>query len=552
VSDRGGLERILHFGYAAPTLPDPGGRLPVALVFPGPAKLGLSTLGWQCVYRLLTEAQGFLVERFFQARGGETRGYDSGTPLSSHPLIALSLNCEEDILTFAGMLRDAGIPLHKDSRGDWPVILAGGPVAWLNPAPATPMVDAFWVGEAGGGMADLLARARQYWLEGRSGTGFLEAVRDAPGVYAPGLTTTPVRRVVDDASGLTDPAYSLFLSSRASFPDMMLLEVNRGCPYACRFCAAGFIYRPPRQADPDRLKAVVAAAGPRKVGLVGTALTDWEPLPEFLNWLHEQKIKFSLGSVRADGLTPELLEFLRRTGTRTLTLALEAPSARLRRAANKHFHEQAFLDAVRRMSRLRFNHLKVYLIVGWPGETMEDYDELEEFMRTTEEARLQGSAGRAKGLDLLTLGVNPLVPKPATPMQFAPMAGQQHLERVYARLRDMAGRFKGLRLETESIAQARIQAVLARGGEECFDLVQLALETGSWKKGLKAWDRDAAESIHRERSADEGFPWEVVDTGVSREHLLAEWERYKQGRPGGRCPRHGCRGCNACGLADWL
>ena len=148
----------------------------------------------------------------------------------------------------------------------------------------------------------------------------------------PGKSAEPVRRLVDmsGSGNLHDPAYSCFVSSEAQFRDMLLLEVNRGCPYGCRFCAAGSIYKPPRHAELETLQEIVTRCAPQKVGLVGTALTDWPDLLPFLRWLQERKIKFSLSSLRADGLTDELLEFLRHTGTRSVTLALEGASRRLR------------------------------------------------------------------------------------------------------------------------------------------------------------------------------------------------------------------------------
>ena len=183
------------------------------------------------------------------------------------------------------------------------------------------------------------------------------------------------------SGSIADPVHSCFVSGHAAFRDMFLVEVNRGCPYGCRFCAAGYVYRPPRQARLRDLQALIEDVSPRKVGLVGTALTDWPDLLPFLHWLKKRGTKFSLSSIRADGVTPDLLAVLREAGLRTLTLALEAPSERLRRAANKHLSVEALLRAVALAGKHGVNHLKFYLIVGWPGETEEDFASLAPLLR---------------------------------------------------------------------------------------------------------------------------------------------------------------------------
>jgi radical SAM superfamily enzyme YgiQ (UPF0313 family) len=328
---------------------------------------------------------------------------------------------------------------------------------------------------------------------------------------------------------------------------MLLLEVNRGCPYGCRFCAAGFVYRPPRHADMADLKAVVEMANPSKVGLVGTALTDWPELPEFLDWLKERNTKFALSSVRADGLTREFLTFLRRAGVRTITLALEGPSRRLRLAANKKLAEDDFLRAVTLCSELGVNHLKVYVIVGWPDETDEDYDALAGFLNEIQAARAAGRGGRKKGLELVTLGVSCLVPKPFTPFQWAPMASETALAARLKSLKAMVKPLKGFQLSADNAPAARLQGLLARAGEEAFDLLVLAARSG-WRKALADWSGDPAAILDRERAQDETFPWEVVDPGVTRAFLWREWQRYKSGQTTRSCPPEGCAACRACGL----
>lgn len=544
-------QAIQFHGRAAPELPDPGGRLPVALVFPGEAGLALSTLGWQSAWRILAREPGVRVERVFAPkRGQEPVSLDSGLPLRDFPLICISVNFEEELKTVIEMLDAAGIPPRRASRPGWPLVLVGGPVAFLNPAPLAPLADAFFVGEAEDGLADTASAVRGAYFAGADKAAALFSIASMPGIYAPGLSEVPVRRRIAGGIGpiLHDPAYSSFISSEAAFRDMFLVEVNRGCPYGCRFCAAGSIYRPPRRATLSRLKELVEAANPRKVGLVGTALTDWPDLREFLLWLRERKTAFSLSSVRADGLDDDFLQFLRDTGARSLTLALEAPSERLRRAAGKRLDSEALLRVVETVSRLRFNKLKLYLIVGWPGEEDADYEELADFMARVQEARERGRGRKGSGLELLMISVSPLVPKPFTPLQWAAMASEEDLSRRIEQVRAACRPFKGVRVEGESPFAARLQGLLARGDEEMFDLAELAAKHGSWRAALKEWGVDTARYL-LEKSQGELFPWEVIDPGVSRAHLWKEWQGYLDCRAGGICPAEGCGPCGRCDLS---
>ncbi len=552
---------ILHHGRGTgPPAPEHGGRLPVALATPfglGPA---LSSLGWQTVYRLTAPEPTLAVERFHLAGADRTPcSLESGRHLTSFPVLALSVSFEEDILRLVETLRAAQVPVRREHRPDFPLILAGGPLAFLNPAPLAPLADACFVGEAEAGLVEVMAELSRIWLEGGDKQAMLQAIAQRPGVYAPGLTPTPVRRVLAPRSPsgacLDDPGYSCFTGPEATFSDAMLLEINRGCPYGCRFCAAGYVYRPPRQADVADLKALVAEAEPQKVGLVGTALTDWPDLLPFLAWLHERRIKFSLASVRADGLTEELVAFLRRVGVRSVTLALEAPSERLRTACGKKLDPGELVAAVERCARHGVNHLKLYLIVGWPGESDQDYEELAAYLAEIADARDRGGK---KGKPMrLTISVSSLVPKPQTPMQWAPMAPEETLKARIKQVKGLARSIKACTADADSPARARLQGLLARGGEEMADLAELAADLGSWTRALKAWERAedlVPHVLDRTRDQDETFPWEVVDTGVDRSFLWREWTRYLQALPSPACPAGSgpgsrtCDQCRACGL----
>lgn len=543
----------LYCGRSSPPLRDWGGRLPVALVFPEAAEHGLSTLGWQVVYRLLAANERLAVERFFwDSTSPRPRSVDSGRDLGLFPLILFSLNFEGDFPVALKLLDDAGIAVRAAQRPSWPLVLAGGPVAFLNPFPMVPALDGLFVGEAEAGLSDVVERVARVWIEGGGKQEALEAIAAQPGVLVPGRSREPVRRaVVGGTNVLGNPAYSCFVSSEAQFRDMLLLEVNRGCPYGCRFCAAGSIYKPPRHAEMAVLQDIVERCEPHKVGLVGTALTDWPDLLPFLQWLAERKVKFSLSSLRADGLTDELLGFLRHTGTRSVTLALEGASRRLRRAMNKHFSEDAFLEAVARISRLQFGTLKLYMITGWPEEGEEDWAEFEAFMSCVDDARKSGQGARRKGVELVSLSVSCLVPKAWTPLQWADTPDEDRLKAAMKRFKGIVGRHKGMRFAGENPAQARVQMFLARGGEEIFPCLERAAQIGL-PAAMREHDGLVHDVLLRHADRDTVFPWERLEIGVSRTFLYSEWVKYRRGLVTPPCPQEGCQTCGLCGMNEFL
>ncbi|WP_247648421.1 radical SAM protein [Pseudodesulfovibrio sp. zrk46] len=541
-----------------PEAPNLGGRLPIAIAVPGGEKNALSTLGWQSVYRTLAEEPGLAVERVFPDKlgltdGGEPRTRESKSPLSSFPVTAWSVTFEEDFLTLPRTLQAAGVPPLAAERPRLPLVMVGGPIAFLNPAPIAPFVDFFWVGEADVNFVPLFMKLKELIFDGAEKDTILDAIKDMPGIYVPGRSKTPVKRLLTTGptvSTLNDPAFSCFISGRATFRDTLLLEVNRGCPYGCRFCAAGFIYRPPRHADIEELKRIVELTDPPKIGLVGTALTDWPDLLPFLKWIHSQKKKFSLSSMRADGITEELLVYLRERGIRTVTLALEGASERLRRMMSKKLKIEDFLNAVTLCARYGVNHLKLYLIAGWPGETDEDYEELAELLEQIVAIRAAEPGGKKKNFMRITIGVSSLVPKPFTPFQWAPMMSEQELNRRMKILTKMVKPYKGITFHHDNPFQARLQGMLARGGEEMADYILLAAEHGGWKKALKKWDGDPSAILDHERGEDEVFPWEVIDIGVKREHLYKEWLRAKETKVSAGCSPKGCEKCAGCGVEE--
>ncbi len=536
-----------------PRIREWGGRLPVALVFLEEKSLALSTLGWQAVYRQLDKEEGFYLERFFWDRKeGNVISADFGTELSRFPLICFSLNFEGDFLNLIRTLRANSLPVYASQREKWPALMAGGPITFINPFPVLPCLDFIHVGESENGFTETAGKLKNLWLSGADKRKALEVISGFPGIYVPEVTEKTSRQIYSAPGRILErPACSAFVSRQTVFRDSFLVEVNRGCRYGCRFCVAGFVYRPRRMARLSDLKDLVIENRPGKVGLMGTALTDWSDLREFLEWLKERGIKFSLSSIRADGLNDDFLKFLRSSGIRSLTLAVEGISPGLRKAVNKRFDEHNFFEVIKSVSALRFNSLKLYFILGLPGEDEHDFQELEVFLKKLQQARLEGMRGRKKGIEVVRISASMFVPKPWTPLQWAAMDTQEGLERKSRAFRVLCADYKGLKFSAESAFQARIQGLLSRGDERVFDLLLLAEKAGGkWKKALTEWSGDISDYLDRTRPLDEKFPWDRLDIGVNKDYLRREWDRYWRKLSTTVCPDLDCPECGRCGMEE--
>lgn len=522
-----------------------GGRLPIALVFPEKKELALSTLGWQKIYRELVKLDDFVVESFVgQGSEKDLFSLENRTPLSSFPFIAFSLNFELDTLFFLKFLSTLNLPLKASARKeDFPLIMGGGPLTFLNPFPFLPALDFAFVGEGEQAFIELMLKIKGAYLNGAGKKEVLQIAYSNPYV----LTLKKAAKKAIYTQKLT-PTYSFFISSKSYFPDSLLLEVNRGCIYNCRFCAASFIYRPFRELELTQAKEIVEKTNPRKVGLVGTALTDWPYLQDFLFWLHDKKIKFSLSSLRLNKLNYDFLYFLRKVGTRSITIAVEGISKRIRRAINKKFSEKIFFQVIEDLSKLQFNKLKLYFILGFPQEDTQDFLELEDFLKKVQLARKIGKGKKNKGIEVINISASFLTPKPWTPLQWLRLLSEQELETRGKLFKQIIAKFPGIKVSVENPLLARIQGLLARGDEKLFFFLEDALKLNSWIKAYKQ-HREKLEKYAEQRKKEENFPWDAIDMGIKKDYLYEEYLKFWQEKQSPNCLK-GCFSCNRCTLEN--
>ncbi len=553
---------------------DPGGKLGVALVYPNAYRVGMANLGVHAVYRLLNDAPFVLGERaFLPEDGGEPRAVESGRPLRDFDVIAFSLSFEDDYSNVLAVLSRAGLPLRAADRDErHPLVVAGGIAVQINPEPVAPFFDAVFVGEGEVLVPALLAVVRDA-AEGRATRPELRrALAGVPGAYVPSLyevsyadTRAPsggwVTRFEPSAGAparvrrawlpeLRGVATSRVVESPdAQFGDLWLTEIARGCLWGCRFCAAGFVQRPYREVDLPTLReeALEGIGRGLRVGLVGPDTSDHSGLDALTCFIREKGGTFSPSSLRVDAMAPALLRRMAEGGERTVTIAPEAGTERMRRVVNKAFGDDRVLEAAEAALAEGMQHVKTYFLCGLPTESDDDVLGIAQLaIRIREEVMLPWARRRGK-MGRISLSVNPFVPKPWTPFQWAPMEGRAGLERKRGLL-ERALRPHGVEVDFFSPRAAHVQALLSRGDRRCADLLELAhRETGGdVRKALRSWPHDPGFFVEREVAVGEALPWDFLDHGVTKAFLARE---YRRGTSAKITPRCALSTCRACGLA---
>jgi len=524
-----------------------GGRLPVALAFPNTYYLGMSSLAVHTLYRLLNAQPDVVCERVFWNGGsagtGPLRSLESGRDACEFAALAFSVSFEMDYFNLVTMLRQAHIPLWAEERNErYPLLIAGGPTVTANPEPLAPFFDAIAIGEGEVIFPPLLDLLRDAAHDDRPS--MLASLAQLPGLYVPAVhepsdpSFQPIRR-----QWLRDldahPAATAIFTPDAEFGDRFLIEIGRGCGRGCRFCLVGYTYRPKREVN---LKAVLREVerGLKhcdRVGLVSTAVSDHSQIDELAIELRRMGARISVSSTRVDPISKPLIRALAESGTRTLTIAPEAGSERLRRFISKTQTEDDVLRAADLASHHGFHQLKLYFMIGQPTETNEDVAAIADLTMRVK-ARFQGR---------VTIDATPYVPKAHTPFQRVAMAPVKTVEGHLRALRQALGPH-GVAVRADSPAWAAVQGVLARGDRRLARVLARLPNKPSladWRRALHD-EELAAKDYLRKRAPDERLPWEVVNTGVSQDYLVRDWQRAKDGDITPACPPSGCLRCGAC------
>ena len=526
---------------------DWGGRLPFALVYPNSYFIGMSNLGLQAIYQLLNAKPDVVCERAFfdpppdaQLRP-DLLTIESQRPLTDFPVVAYTLTYEIDYYYVVQSLRTARIPVLSSERDErHPLLIAGGAAAITNPMPLADCFDAIVIGEAEPILDQLVEVVREYTSGSRAD--LLHALTHVPGVFVPALGAGGgVERQWVREIGTTE-AISAVLTDDTELSNMTLIEAARGCGRGCRFCIAGYVFRPPRYRPLDGLLDQVdrALTQSHRVGLLGAAVADHPDLAELAIEANRRGAQVSVSSLRVDNLQPELLEVLARGGTRTVTLAPEAGSERMRAKINKAVTQDDILRAADVVGAAGMRRLKLYFMIGLPEE--EDAD-VEEMARLGIEIKARLDA-HGHGTELV-MGVGPLVPKPATAYQHLP---QTDGEIVKGRQRILKNAFKktGIRLRGEGSTWARIDDICSRSDRRLAHAI-LDMESNSsadWLRAAQTW------GLAGPLPWGEGpMPWSEIETGITLRFFQREWDKHLRQKSTIACPPPEV-GCKLCGVCD--
>ena len=533
---------------------DWGGKISVALVYPNTYAVGMSNLGFQTIYRHLNAIPDVVCERVFvpdtedayEMRRSATPPFslESRRPLPDFHLVGFSVTYEGDYINVLRLLAMAGIPLRAAARrAHDPLVLMGGVCAFSNPEPIAPFMDFVAVGEGEELVVELIAAYREGY---RDREAFLTLLTTLDGIYVPerydaaygadgtlaavaardGAPEVVVKRRLRNVNAFETVA--AVKTPHAEYGHMALLEVGKGCGRGCRFCLEGQVYRPVRHRSVEALRETVArmaANGERRVGLVGACVSDYPWLGELLKIIEENGLELSISSLRADSLTEDLVTALARGGHRTLTMAPEAGTERLRWAVRKPISDAQLMTACDLVRSHVIPNLKTYFMIGQPTETSEDVEAIVDLAgRMLERLRVLDASGRPFGR--LTLSISSFVPKPWTPFQWAPFDGAESLQAKLEIIKRGVRRFSNVRVLHENPREAALQALLARGDRRVGDFLELAASyDGDWRRALREWEGDPAFYTTRHRSTSERMPWDHFDVGVKKGGLIREWER---------------------------
>ncbi len=552
----------------------PGARSRFALVYPNSYHVGMSNLGLHIIYDILNRRRDTACERFFLPEKKEMAEYErtrtpllsleTQTPLNEFSVVGFIVSFEMDYFHVLDILAAGRVPLIASDRGERdPIVVAGGPCATFNPEPLALFVDAFIIGEGEETIERFMDAFYAAIAEKCSRSELLRRLAGVPGVYVPSLYT-PVYAETGEITALQPakgapaqvdrqwvenldeyPAHTVIVTPDTEF-DLYLIETARGCGRHCRFCMAGYCFRRPRIRSRKVLKDEILAARPyqKRIGLMGAAISDYPEIDELCGDILEAGLPMSVASFRVDSVTAALMDSLIRSGMKTLTMAPEAGSDRMRASINKGITEEHLWRALDMGIAAGLRHYRLYLMIGLPGETAEDIEAIVSLaIRLKEYLENKGNKGFT-----LTLSVNPFVPKPFTPFQWLPMMDKSTVEAELRQLRQGLKRHRGIEILTESLKSAYTQGVLARGDRRLGAALKMAHEmggAGAFFRAMKACSLAAEFYLYRERSKDEVFPWDVLDMGIERRYLWEELQKAQRGMATPAC-FDGCRRCGVC------
>ncbi len=527
------------------------GLIKAALVYPNTYSAGMSSLGFQTVYRLLNQMDHVACERVFlpdqQKRHGQAKSIENALSLDQFDIIFFSISFENDFLHLVQLLGEAGLPLRSPDRNHLhPLVVAGGVACFLNPEPIAPFIDIFLLGEA----ECLIQPFFNAYEKKTDRASFLRMLEQTvSGAYVPGIHTTknPFQIQVQYLKSLEKiSTFTSILTSKTAFKDAFLIEILKGCPHGCRFCSAGFIYRPPRIYPTQNIMACIDSASGKtdKIGFVSSAIADHPDIETICAHGKDRGFKLSFSSLRADKLSDGLIQALSSSGVKTATIAPEAGSERMRSIINKKITEEDILCAARKLVEAGIINIKLYFMIGFPFERETDVHAIVELTKKIKSEFLDASKKKQK-IGTITLSINPFIPKPFTPFQWSAMEKESILKRRVDIIHEGLKKTANVKVNVESLRKARIHALLSLGDQKTADILEHALMKG-WPAAIKGKKEYCDMILYREKSLDSPLPWDFLYNRVKKEFLIKEYKKAEKEKMSASCPMIECGACKTC------
>jgi len=535
----------------------------VCLAYPNYYRTGMANLGFQTVYKIINEQPSFLCERVFLPAARSDAEFATGAAgmfslesqksIAEFDILAFSLSFENDYPHILTMLAAAGIPLlTKDRAEEFPLVIGGGIALTLNPEPLADYFDLFILGEA---EETLPQFTRSFEDARRLGHGRPRLLKDLqkqiPGVYVPGLYEVKysadsrieafvpreadlpqkikINHIKDINSYCTEEVIS---ATQMEMEDMYLTEVNRGCARSCRFCAASFVYRPARFRSAAEIIASIdrGLAKKKKIGLVGTAVSEHPELIKICEYIIAQNAQVGIGSLRIDQINEKIVDLIKAGGIETVALAPEAGSQKMRDFLRKDITEADIFRAAELLIGKEIPNLRLYFMVGLPGEEDQDIDAIIDLTRKIQHHALLYTKGKRK-FRRITLSVNQFIPKPQTPLQWSVLADVSETGKKIKKIISAFGRDKQINVIHDVPKWNYVQALLSLGDRRVGEILMAVHRLdGNWVKAFKDVNINPDFYVYRRKSFDEVLPWDIVDLGVSKKILISEYEKALEGK----------------------